>query len=241
MEALKKAGITGFNEGHVLPLLTGLSKTVDAYYAAHPVACADPNMMLSKLPAADIKAAVDDAIRQTIEFMHPGEEVWFDKTPGLPMLNVVPDIARLWPEGRFVSMRRRHIENILSRLRKFPALTFELHCQQWVDTARAWQRVKESISPGSFIEIEQYEIARNPAETAGAISRFLSLSDTQCKAIAARFASKNRPQFTGGDEWNIKGLDDVGWSEQQKEIFRKHCSAVGRELGYSEDASYYLR
>ena len=48
-----------------------------------------------------------------------------------------------------------------------------------------------------------------------------------------------RPQSTGGvEELKAQDIKEVGWTDEQIEIFRKHCGEVSKKFGYSESSSY---
>jgi len=42
---------------------------------------------------------------------------WVDKTPNLDIVRSADILYRIWPEAKFIYMKRRGIENVMSRLR----------------------------------------------------------------------------------------------------------------------------
>ena len=79
------AGLPGYDEGHVLPLLNQLHQTVDDYFAS-----LDPRILelgvrekqlIGWLEAEDLKQHITSKFVEIIE-ERLGSDVWVDKTPG---------------------------------------------------------------------------------------------------------------------------------------------------------------
>lgn len=237
--ALKAGGgIPGFHEGHFLPLMTFLMKETNRFFQGKKNLRKDERHMITHINQEVIEAEIIRIFKEQCEAICQ-EKVWLDKSPDAAMIKAVPYLKRAWPQGRYIFAKRRGIENIISRLKKFPHVDFEKHCMMWAECMESWLSVKEKVSECS-IEIEQREIALNPEKTAKKIGEFLELEEKKIEQIADIFANK-RPQSTGGVE-KEEALDikETGWTAEQIEIFRKCCGKVSEKFGYSERASYYL-
>lgn len=228
----------GYGEGHFLPLMTILIREVQLFYADKGNLMQDENIMLSHTSQKEIEEEIIAAFRDICDSLFK-EEIWLEKTPDTKMIETSPCLIRAWPKARFIFAKRRGIECIKSRLKKFEGVPFETHCNIWRNSMEAWLRVKNRLK-GAWIEIDQREISLNPGLVAKQIGEFLDFSQEQTNKVERAFAEE-RPQYTGGVEAE-KAIDisETGWSDRQIELFRKYCSAVSEKFGYSESSSYYL-
>jgi len=237
-EALRNGGgYRGFNEGQVLDLMGGLLRMVNDHYTKLAGVLENPAHMISVVPRERIESALIPPFRAIVRD-HFGPDAWVDKTPGDPMIRAVPYLLKLWPNARVVYARRRAIENIQSRIRKFPRVPFENHCRMWATCMSAWDGVREGAS-ASVVEIDQYEIERNPAAVTKALGDTLRLPPPRRQAIERIFIERH-PEQTGKSEPAARiALADTGWNAQQIEQFRTICGPMMQRFGYSETASYY--
>ena len=103
-----------------------------------------------------------------------------------------------------------------------------------------WKERKATLRNGTWIEIEQREMSLQPEVTAKELCEFLGLNDSAADAVAYAFKTL-RPESTGGNEKVVSAINTIGWSQSQIDIYRRTCSHVAKEWGYSEDENYYLR
>jgi len=237
--ALKNgAGIEGYLEGHFLPLLFLFLKDIEKYFYSKRELMDDNRHMIADIDPSLIEHKIINIFRNQCESLHTGE-VWLDKSPDSGMIKCVPYLVKVWEKSKFIFAKRRGIENLISRLKKFPHVSFEKHCIMWTDCMESWLKVRELVKDCS-IEIEQREISLNPQKTANEIGSFLNLESEKIDKIATIFTTQ-RPQSTGSVE-KAEALDinEIGWSDEEIKIFRKYCGDVSRKFGYSETSSYYL-
>lgn len=228
----------GYGEGHFLPLMTILIREVQTFYADKEHLMRDENIMISHTNQKAIEEEIIAAFRDICDSLFK-EEIWLEKTPDTKMIETAPHLIRAWPKARFIFAKRRGIECIKSRLKKFAGVPFETHCNIWRNSMEAWLRVKNRLK-GAYIEIDQREISLNPEIVAKQIGEFLDFSTEQINKIERAF-SEERPQYTGGvEEAKAIEIGQAGWSDEQIKLFRKYCSSVSEKFGYSESSSYYL-
>src|SRR2546430_17539144 len=99
------------------------------------------------LGAIDSKGWIErlaQTVRRIYRQLHPTDN-FVDKTPGWPMLKALPALLVVWPNLRVVFTKRRGIENVLSRQRKFPDGVFESHCRDWAAAMETWLAVHAEI------------------------------------------------------------------------------------------------
>lgn len=235
--AIKRGGgIPGFNEGHFLPLLGPLIENSERFFEGKRHLMQDERHMIAHIDRKSIEREIIEIFKRHSEKLLT-KPVWIDKSPGSAMIKAVPSLVEAWPRGRFVFAKRRGIENVISRLKKFPHVDFSGHCKGWASCMDAWLSVRERLSSRS-IEIDQRDIGISPDDTAGRLCRFLALHDEAIESIAGMF-KKNRPQFTGGvEEEQAIDMRETGWSEEQIEKFRYYCADVSAKFGYTETSQY---
>lgn len=230
------ANIPADNEGHLVTMLHPLLKANREHFAT--VLADGTTVMRVGLEMAE--DSILESVRRLQEYAFPNIPVWVDKTPDGPLLRAIPYIVRMWPNARFVFAKRRGIENVVSRMRKFPHMSFTENCERWAIAMNLWKERKATLRNGTWIEIEQREMSLQPEVTAKELCEFLGLNDSAADAVAYAFKTL-RPESTGGNEKVVSAINTIGWSQSQIDIYRRTCSHVAKEWGYSEDENYYLR
>lgn len=231
--ALKKSGYFGFNEGHLLNLLIPIKAVIEQHFTNH--FANEKGQLLSQIDRDALIEAVTEVFKKFQSALNPTEP-WFDKTPDRAMIVSTTLLTRLWPTAVFVFAKRRGIENVVSRMKKFPDASFEAHCRSWAETMAAWRDVRD----GGIrrIEIDQYDIAHDPAATAARLGSFLGLGKDENARMADEMTN-GRPQRTDEESTHrILALEDCGWTQPQIAAFRTHCSHEMKAYGYTEDKRY---
>jgi hypothetical protein len=101
-----------------------------------------------------------------------------------------------------------------------------------------WMNVRAELA-GRFLEIEQREMTRNPQQIALQVSEFLGLSLTQRHNLE-RFLRTAHPQQTVVERSAAPSLEELDWSDNDKQHFVDTCGSAMAKCGYSLDSSYYL-
>jgi hypothetical protein len=231
------ANIPGYREGHFLPLAKQLLDSIETYYAKNSNSAINGKRTLHHIDKSQLQEQIHAVFREQYNSLMD-QEVWFDKTPGINMIKTVPYLSLIWPKAKFIFAKRRGIECIMSRLRKFPGrIPFEAHCKLWQECMETWLTIRDQLN-GHYLEIEQRDISLNSEATANQIGIFLQLEQQKIDRIADIFATK-RVQHTGGEEeLTMMALNETGWSDEQIAIFRKYCTKISEKFGYTESSSY---
>lgn len=232
---IRGAGLAGYNEGHVLPLLNQLHQTVDDYFAALDGRILAPEIkdkqLIGQLDAEGLKNFITSKFVQIIE-ERLGSDLWVDKTPGAPMLAAVPGLAAIFPQARFVFAKRRGIENVLSRITKFPGQSFENQCKLWAQCMDLWLPVRAGLPRERYIEVDLRDIALHPEETAERVGSFLGLSSEQIGGIRSMWLSERPEQARAAQDYRYIGLNETDWSAEEKAIFVRVCGSSMEQYGY---------
>jgi hypothetical protein len=157
------------------------------------------------------------------------------------MIPAIPILRRLWPDSVFIFCKRRAIENVASRLKKFPAHDFERHCAGWAKTMAAWRVVRPELPPEIYLEVDQQDLIRDTEAISTKIAELLKLDAEQLRALVKTFKSR-RPQETAkGSAAQTYSLESIGWSETQLATFRRYCGPEMEAYGYGSGSEYYVK
>jgi hypothetical protein len=225
----------GFFEGHVLDMAGAVSKAVEEHYRIKAKEVRNPIFFhLAKINGDATFAAMEAMLRQ----LTGGYETpyWADKTPTPRMVLSVPVLASTWPLARFIFMKRRGIENVMSRQRRFRSVSFEYNAGDWAASMAAWRAVRGKI-PGKFLEFEQVELLSNPDSCATATGQLLELDQAEINALAERLR-RHRPETTDPTGRIVSRIEDTGWTPDQIAAFRSICHEEMVAYGYTYDERY---
>jgi hypothetical protein len=228
---LKTRYYQGFGEGHVMPLARDLLLSCASYYRDNSIAL-QQGTLLRQVPQdlfeMSIRSAFINMARST--FSKPN---WIDKTPSVAMVYAAPLTRQIWPNARYIFLRRRAVENIVSRIRKFPDTPFRNHCSDWAATMAAWLNVRAELADAS-LELDQLNLAREPATVGNQVADFLGLPQDVRDKFVGSLASERLEQ-TSESPASVYRLDELGWSSEDMEWFRTTCGPMMHAYGYSFD------
>jgi hypothetical protein len=227
----------GFPEGHVLDVACRLVNAISAHFEVKDAWTPSEftaMFHLGRMPHARFRAETIELLRRlAAPYTTP---FWCDKTPTPQMIASVPIISQAWPNGRFIFMKRRGLENLRSRLRKFPQANFLGQCREWALIMSEWRSVRGTI-PNRFIEIDQRSLLFDAGSTAARVGQFLDLNAAEIEAFRG-VLGRVRPEATGRPEDIVSDPSELGWSAEQIEIFQRVCGAEMDAYGYTYDEEY---
>ncbi|RUP83093.1 sulfotransferase family protein [Alteromonas sp. KS69] len=236
-------GIKSHGESHMAELLATLVTTATDYVKKSP-ASGNKGTLTWEVESIYVKALQVQQFRELYSSYYPGK-VFIDKTPGIPMLNSLPILMLAYPNAKVIYCQRRGIENIESRLRKFPQVPFEGHCRQWRQAMLLWRRNKQVLSSqyfkaqNWFMDVEQFRLAKNPSEVIKSLAQFLNLDNSAYERML-HYQATETPQKTGSSDFSASSLESVKWSEEQKAVFKDICNDEMQRSGYSLDNTYFV-
>ncbi|MGQ7794072.1 sulfotransferase [Faunimonas sp. B44] len=231
-------GAAGYGEGFFFPLALELSNLVQAYFRKTAAWQQNPKLLIHHVEQSRVRSGVLHAIKEEMERVHGGVR-FIEKTPLPVSIASAPLALELWPDAKFVFATRRAIENVASRMRKFPQLSFDKHCEHWAASMTMWESVRPKLGD-SFVEVDQIDISRQPDFVANAISTLIGLSRSEEAAISDYF-KKHEPQSTQepGRPHDIMTIDSAPFDEQQRAILLARCGELMDRFGYSLDEGYW--
>jgi Sulfotransferase family len=224
----------GAGEGHFLPLADKLLAEVAVYYHRN-AAAASQGTTLHRVPSDALSDYIRRGFIQLARRLYP-TAYWIDKTPSVPAVLATPLMLQLWPNARFVFMRRRVIENLLSRRRKFPQGRDESQYSDWAAIMRAWLRVRAQLGEAA-IEIDHRQLVCDPAGTSASINAFLGIPEPAATRVRD-YLVHNHPEQTDANFGAVHSLASLEMTEPELKKLRAACDEVMNEFGYTYDASY---
>jgi len=235
--ALLGIGYHGFREGNFLPLIASINQEVDRHFATFSKG--GHKTLVSLVDQAALKSSIAAVLAFCEAQLNPMAP-WLDKSGNHTMIEAIPYLLETWPEAVFIFSKRRGIENIISRLKKFPTHNFEYHCKDWARIMKAWRDARTKLDRRIYLEIDQQMLITAPTSASDRLAKFLNLSDTQRDDLGAIF-TKARPQETSdGSASRVYALDTL-WTETQRGIFQDICGPEMEAFGYSNDESYWQK
>ncbi|MFA7193966.1 MAG: sulfotransferase [Candidatus Paceibacterota bacterium] len=234
----KGAGFDGYTEGCFIDMMGLFLKVFDKRYKDRGTQMKFVNIMLKDVPKDSFQESFIEWFLSEYKKYSKYEGVWIDKTPAIEVLYSIPLLYKFLPDAKFIIMKRRSIENINSRLKKFKGISFNVHCELWAEIMNKISDIKKNVPNDRYIIVDQYDISTKPEEVAEKVGLFLNLNFDQIKKIANVFKN-SRPEHTGGDESKIRSLEETNWTDEQKKYFIDKCAPVNDEFGWSLDENYY--
>jgi len=227
----------GYEEGHILDLLAHWTERLRRFYdLKYDDTLPGRNTMIEHVPMEFMQEGLIHVFVEMIRQLF-GTGYWLEKTPNSDSIHLAPRFLEIWPNARFIFMRRRALENIASRARKFPQYNFAKNCHEWHDAMEAWLSVRDRLQ-GAAIEVDQIYLGRHPNQAAEGVSAFLNLDDVEKRLLAQGFAHE-RPQRTAETLDEVLDLAAMGWHESWIAEFDRVCRPLMEQYGYTTDASYH--
>jgi hypothetical protein len=185
-----------------------------------------PNDLPRFMARQSYRTIAIEAVRRAYYFMH-GSASFLDKTPGVPMIRAAPFLAEAFPQAHFIYVQRNGISNVLSRMVKFGG-RFDQHCADWAAAVAAWHEVRSRL-PAAVLEVRQEAMLTAPGGVAMEIAEYIG-DFTAAEPLAERLAKGTRERTGAGI--GRGALEDTGWSEHEREVFRRTCSYAMNLAGY---------
>ncbi len=231
------AGLPGYNESHVAPLLHRLLQACDEYMDSNVlkrIRGDRKHHLIANMDVTRLKTQIAHLFCEFLDYTHSSRPRVL-KTPGHKMLTAAPTVASEFPQSRFILMRRRGIENILSRQRKFPGVSFESHCRIWTRSMNALLQAREQLDGDRCLEFDQTDLASDPEGIVTRLIAFLGL-DRRRRAGMIELLKSSRPEQSRiVNDACALGLAETGWTQEEQRTFAEICGPMMEAFGYSMD------
>ncbi len=210
-------------------MLRALLQTTDDYYERNREAL-NHGTMLAKMDKAEVKDQIVALYQSHI--LKLGTKGYFlDKTPTREPIEAIDYLVEYFPGSRYIFCQRRGIDNISSKQRKWPNVSFEQHCKEWVDTIKRWEVQKPKLN-GDYLAVDYFDLQEHSSELAQRIGDYLELDPNEIQVLADAF-EQDHPELTRADKQKYwSKLSDTNWSREQIRCFEEICMPMMAECGY---------
>lgn len=239
--AIAETRYSGYGEGHLVPMLVDLIDTVrreKQIGLGHDVPGTGLNYLNADALIRHLFQGYERYLAEDLGCSHI-----LDKTPTVAPIRAAPDLASYHSEAKLIYCARRHVDNVHSKLMKFPDVTLEEHVEEWSHCHAAWlgARAKLDAQGQEYLELDFFDLATDCDGVAARIGAYLALDREETDSIA-RYLGSQRPQAEPGrDLTRFLRLSDLPWSDEQKAHFRDIASPVGATLGYGFETYWEAR
>lgn len=231
--------IQGYNEGHFLKYMPKYQTLTDTIFSNRSLHEIHKDVGFGNINKEIFMHNIYLAFKNSYESLFDQSQTyWLDKTP-IVFINLVHIINQLWPNAKFIVLKRRSLENIQSRIKKFTNTSFEQHCIEWHNTMNTWFYLDKNFITNRFIEIEHYDILFNSDNVGYQIASFLPEYKEYAKQIT-EYIQTHHPQSTTGFKPIILDINTIDWSKEQKITHDKICSETLSLYKYSTDSNYFI-
>ena len=225
----------GFGEGHLVPILDDIVRAVRTH-RIDGLGARTPGNGLFELRESVLIRHLFHGYENYLATVLESQSV-MDKTPTITPIRLAPDLNRFHQTPYFIHCARRHVDNIQSKLKKFPDRTVQQHCQEWAACNATWLDVKEHLD-GNYLAFDFYELVTDQEGTSRRIGEYLGLDEGEIAALAEYLISQRPQGATDRDLTQFLKLSEMEWSAQEKEDFVEICGPVGERLGYGLEDYY---
>ncbi len=197
-----------------------------------------PEMLAAVTNKDQLDAEFRSLVQRFYDRAYRGGNV-VDKTPSLDAVRAVPFIHQTFPNARFVFCYRRALENVESRLRKWPAVAFETHCSEWGEIMSTWRRVRAELEPHQFWEVEIHRLFLDPTGEAIRLRNLVGGVEDDVAVIRDTLTEEKPSMIAGSEVGRVLDLDSMSWSSHQRTTFLKFCQTELDWWGYTLDHRYF--
>jgi len=236
-QALLKTRYTGFNEGHIIGLLTTINDQISSYFERYKNVPDSKVILVKNTSKSEVIFEYNQAFKKIFENLHDNYEYILDKTPTIIGLSAIPHLLDIWPDAKIIYCQRRGLEVVRSALIKWPNAGIENRGPAWADMVEMWQNKMADLA-GNFLMIEHIELTYSPDKVSRALQEFLNLEPEEGAILSAEFADR-RFEVTS-ETYHPVDEADLPWSPEDREIFDQICAKSMLAGGYSYDPGYFL-
>ena len=233
--ALAETKFKGPGEGHLVPLLSDILAVVHKQKTSGLGANSSGNGLF-RMSEYEMGISIFLGYERYLQKTY-GSEFIIDKTPTIEPIKFSPYLNRFHSAAKFIHCARRHIDNIISKCRKFPEVPFDIHCREWTDCSLAWEEKKLQLH-GNFIEFDYFDLVNNVNGVSMQVANYLGLSEEERSTFSNYIGIQRAEGSNETDFGRVARFSDVEWTDKDKIDFMRICGLRGLQVGYGLD--YYF-
>ncbi|WP_138472830.1 sulfotransferase [Poseidonocella sp. HB161398] len=227
--ALAETKYVGFGEGHLVPILEDIFSDV-ARHKEKGLGAGVPGNGLHNLKKNVLLRCIVHGYERYLQG-ELGSACVMDKTPTIVPIRLSPLLNEFHESPKFLHCARRHVDNVQSKVKKFPDRTLEQHCQEWAHCNLKWLEVRDQLS-GNFFDFDFYDLSNDPGRISKDIGEYLQLDDVEITKMAEYLRSQRPQSHAKRDLTKYLKLSEMTWTDDEKDAFIRICGPVGKRLGY---------
>lgn len=219
-------GLPGYGESHAMPAFQRIIQNIrtDLSYFDDK----DQNLMVKEIQIDELERHIGEFIRKFYYKIFPTGS-WVDKSARGNAVAGLPLIESIFPDARLIMIRRNGIEVAVSHMKKFAGQDLAHACQSWTKAMRELRRAGRNCK--NLLTIDQYDLQNATEKVSQDIANHLGLPE-KGKALSEFFVSQRVQGSSTHDPKKRLRLDDTGWSNKDKDLFRKVCGPMMQRYGY---------
>jgi hypothetical protein len=219
-------GLPGYGESHAMPAFQRIIDNIREDLSFFDDK--DQQLMVKEIKVDDLVRHIGDFIRKFYYDIFPGGS-WVDKSARGNAVAGLPLIESIFPDARLIMIRRNGIEVAVSHLKKFPDSDLAHACQSWSKAMRELQRASRKCN--NLLMIDQYDLQNNAEKVSQDIAEHIGLPQ-QGEPLAKFFLTQRVQGSSTHDQKKRLRLDDTGWSDKDKDLFKRQCGPMMERFGY---------
>ncbi|WP_172332408.1 sulfotransferase [Mangrovicoccus sp. HB161399] len=227
--ALAETRYVGFGEGHLVPILEDIFSVVKRH-REEGLGANVPGNGLHNLKQNVFLRCIVHGYERYLQTELRGTWI-MDKTPTIDPIRLSPSLNEFHEDAKFIHCARRHVDNVQSKLKKFPDRNLEQHCQEWAQCNLKWLEVRQKLN-GNFFDFDFFELSNSPDKISEGIGQYLELDGVEVEKMAQYLRSQRPQSHAKRDLTKYLKLSEMPWSDREKEAFVRICGPVGKRLGY---------
>ena len=233
--ALTQTKFKGDGEGHLVPLLADILAVVHKQKTSGLGANSSGNGIF-RMSEYEMGISIFLGYEQDLQKIY-GSEFIVDKTPTIELLKFSPYLNRFHSAAKFIHCARRHIDNIISKCRRFPEIPFDIHCREWIDCSLSWEEKKLQVL-GNLIEFYYFDLVNNVNRVSIRVANYLALSEEERDTFSNHIGIQRAEGSNETDFGRVARFSDVEWTDKDKIDLMRICGPRGLQVGYGLD--YYF-
>ena len=227
--ALKAAGVAGFHEGHVFPLINEMVKRVWDIRSLQAGRDQSRTDMRARVVAIVVRTSFEQVYGDL------DNQVWQDKTPDHLMIGCIPLIKTMFPRAKILFMRRHPIAYAESRRRKFGDSPL-VAIAEWNKCIRSWNGYKNLLADSEYVECDASDL--RGGQLHARLSGFLGL-DEQSRRHFSDYLASQCPEMTRIAAGTELQREYAGLEDSRKFTFNTILFSLLDSLGvYIEDTDW---
>jgi hypothetical protein len=233
--AIATTRFAGYGEGHLVPLLQKIVEDVrdaKATGIGHDVQGNGVAAMRENILIRHFFFGYELYLERTLD-----ASFIIDKTPTIDPIRFAPELNKFHQDAKFLHCSRRHVDNIISKQKKFPKRSVEQHSVEWAHCNLAWLESREKLN-GNFVQFDFHDLTNFTEDISEKIGDYLNLDKGEKTSLLNYLVGMRPETEEKRDLRSFAKLSETPWSEEERDAFVNICNPIGERLGYGMETYF---